>query len=51
LRRDCEGARRSGMRFIWMAPQGVEPAEARAAADPPVEHAVTDLRDLMKILP
>jgi HAD superfamily hydrolase (TIGR01509 family) len=51
LRRDREGARRAGMRFVWMTPQGVEPAEARAGAEPPVEHTVTDLRDLMKFLP
>ena len=51
LRRDREGARRSGMRFIWVAPQGVPSADAQATAAPPVEHAVTDLRDLMKILP
>jgi FMN phosphatase YigB (HAD superfamily) len=50
LRRDREGARRTGMRFIWMVPQGVEAAEARASAGPAVEHAVTDLHDLMKIL-
>jgi len=50
LRRDREGARRAGMRFIWMVPQGVRAAEAQASAEPPVEHAVTELRDLMKIL-
>jgi HAD superfamily hydrolase (TIGR01509 family) len=50
LRRDREGARRTGMRFIWMVPQGAEAAEAQAAAEPPVEYAVTDLRDLMKVL-
>jgi putative hydrolase of the HAD superfamily len=50
LRRDREGARRTGMRFIWMVPQGVQAAEARASAEPAVEHAVTDLHDLMKIL-
>jgi HAD superfamily hydrolase (TIGR01509 family) len=50
LRRDREGARRTGIRFIWIMPQGVPAAEAQAAAEPPVEHAVTDLRDLMKIL-
>jgi beta-phosphoglucomutase-like phosphatase (HAD superfamily) len=48
LRRDREGARRAGMRFIWMAPQAVQASEAQASAT--VEHAVTDLRDLMKIL-
>jgi beta-phosphoglucomutase-like phosphatase (HAD superfamily) len=50
LRRDREGARRTGMRFIWIVPQGVPAAEAQAAAEQPVEHAVTELRDLMKIL-
>jgi len=40
LRRDREGARRTGMRFIWMAPQGVEAAE----------NGVAELRDLMTIL-
>lgn len=51
LRRDGAGARQAGMRFIWMAPEGVAAAEALAAADPPLEHAVTELGDLMKILP
>jgi FMN phosphatase YigB (HAD superfamily) len=51
LRRDREGARRTGMRFIWMAPQGAAGAEAQASAEPPVEHAVADLRDLTKLLP
>jgi FMN phosphatase YigB (HAD superfamily) len=50
LRRDREGARRTGMRFIWMVPQGAEATRAQATAEPPVEHAVTDLRDLMKVL-
>ena len=50
LRRDREGARRTGMRFIWIVPRGPA-AEPQAAAEPPVEHAVTDLRDLIKILP
>ena len=51
LRRDGEGARRIGMRFAWMVPPGGEAAGAQAAAAPPVEYAVTGLRDLMKILP
>ena len=51
LHRDREGARRTGMRFIWMVPQGVDRAEAQVSAEPPVEHAVTSLRDLMNILP
>jgi FMN phosphatase YigB (HAD superfamily) len=50
LRRDREGARRTGMRFIWIAPQGVRAGEAQASAEPSVEHAVADLHDLMKIL-
>jgi putative hydrolase of the HAD superfamily len=50
LRRDREGARRTGMRFIWIVPPGVQAAEAQASREPPVEHVVTDLRDLMKIL-
>jgi FMN hydrolase / 5-amino-6-(5-phospho-D-ribitylamino)uracil phosphatase len=48
LRRDREGARRTGMRFIWMAPQAVQASETKASAA--VEHAVTNLHDLMKIL-
>jgi HAD superfamily hydrolase (TIGR01509 family) len=51
LRRDREGARRTGMHFIWMMPPDAPPGETAAAAEPPIEHAVTDLRDLMKILP
>jgi putative hydrolase of the HAD superfamily len=50
LRRDCEGARRAGMRFVWMVPQGVQAAEARASVRPLVEHVVAELRDLMTIL-
>jgi FMN phosphatase YigB (HAD superfamily) len=42
LRRDREGARRMGMRFIWMMPQG--------GLEQPVEHAVTELPELMRIL-
>jgi HAD superfamily hydrolase (TIGR01509 family) len=45
LRRDREGARRAGMGFIWIAPQGVQ-----AAAAPLVHATVTELGDLMKIL-
>ena len=50
LPRDREGARRIGMRFIWMIPEAAA-RETCARTDPPIEHAVTDLRDLMKILP
>lgn len=50
LRRDREGARRMGMRFIWIAPQSVQTAETRASAEPPIHATVTRLPDLMKIL-
>ena len=50
LRRDREGARRMGMRFIWIAPQDVQAAAAQASAEPPVHATVTELRDLIKIL-
>jgi putative hydrolase of the HAD superfamily len=50
LPRDREGARRMGMPFIWMMPEA-HASETHVIADPPVEHTVTDLRDLMKILP
>ncbi|HET7910432.1 MAG TPA: HAD family hydrolase [Pseudolabrys sp.] len=43
LRRDREGARRLGMRFIWVAPQDVQ-------AEQSGQQAVTDLRDLTKFL-
>jgi putative hydrolase of the HAD superfamily len=43
LRRDREGARRLGMRFIWVAPQD-------AQAEQSGQQAVTDLRGLAKIL-
>jgi putative hydrolase of the HAD superfamily len=46
LRRDGEGARRSGMRFIWIAPEDVQAAERGAAADA----AVAELPDLAEIL-
>jgi putative hydrolase of the HAD superfamily len=50
LRRDREGARRIGMRFIWIAPQNVQAAETPASAEPPIHATVTRLPDLMKIL-
>jgi FMN hydrolase / 5-amino-6-(5-phospho-D-ribitylamino)uracil phosphatase len=49
LRRDREGARRTGMRFIWIAPKDVQPAEGQARGDS-AEDTVTELRDLLKIL-
>ena len=50
LRRDREGARRMGMRFIWIAPQNVRATETLASAEPPIHATVTRLPDLMKIL-
>ena len=46
LRRDGEGARRTGMGFIWIAPKNVQAAERGGAADA----AVTELPDLLDIL-
>ena len=43
LRRDREGARRMGMRFIWIAPPDVQSEQSG-------QQAVTDLRDLTKFL-
>jgi HAD superfamily hydrolase (TIGR01509 family) len=50
LRRDCEGARRAGMGFIWIAPEDVQAAEAQGDATRSVVAAVTELRDLLDIL-
>jgi putative hydrolase of the HAD superfamily len=50
LRRDREGARRMGMRFIWIAPQNVRATETLASAEPPIHATVTRLPELMKIL-
>lgn len=49
LRRDRQGARRAGMRFIWIAPEEIRAAEVRGSAEPPVHATVTELRDLLKI--
>ena len=43
LRRDREGARRMGMRFIWVAPPDAQGEQSG-------QQAVADLRDLVKIL-
>jgi FMN phosphatase YigB (HAD superfamily) len=50
LRRDGEGARRSGMGFIWVAPEDVQAAERRGAADQCVLAAVTELPNILDIL-
>jgi HAD superfamily hydrolase (TIGR01549 family) len=49
LRRDYEGARRSGMGFIWIAPEDVQAAE-RSAADRPAFAIVSELPGLLDIL-
>jgi FMN phosphatase YigB (HAD superfamily) len=49
LRRDREGARRTGMRFIWIVPNDVQTAEVQARGDPAGD-TVTELADLLKIL-
>ena len=46
LRRDREGARRMGMRFIWVAPQDVQDSQSERYA----QSALTDLRGLAKVL-
>ena len=43
LRRDREGARRMGMRFIWIAPPDAQSEQGE-------QQAVTDLRDITKFL-
>ncbi len=50
LRRDCEGARRAGMGFIWIAPEGVQAAAAQAIPSPSILAAVTTLPSLLNIL-
>jgi FMN phosphatase YigB (HAD superfamily) len=50
LRRDYEGARRSGMRFIWIAPEGVQAIERDGTGNRSVLAAVTELPDLLDIL-
>jgi HAD superfamily hydrolase (TIGR01509 family) len=49
LRRDYEGARRSGMSFIWIAPEDVQAAE-RSAVDRPAFPVVSELPGLLDIL-
>jgi HAD superfamily hydrolase (TIGR01549 family) len=50
LRRDCEGARRAGIGFIWIAPEDVQAALAQMAGSPRVHAALTKLPDLLAIL-
>ena len=50
LRRDYEGARRSGIGFIWIAPEDVQAAERHCGVDPSVLGSVTELPDILDIL-
>jgi putative hydrolase of the HAD superfamily len=50
LRRDGEGARRTGMRFIWLMSAGSRAPEASQAPQPLFRHAIAGLGDLMRIL-
>jgi phosphoglycolate phosphatase-like HAD superfamily hydrolase len=50
LRRDYEGARRSGMGFIWVATEDVQAIERDGAADRSVFASVNELPDLLDIL-
>lgn len=49
LRRDYEGARRSGLSFIWIAPKDVRAGE-RVADDGSILGAVSELPDILDIL-
>jgi FMN phosphatase YigB (HAD superfamily) len=50
LRRDCEGARRAAIGFIWIAPEDVQAAAAQATGPRSIPAAVTKLPDLLKVL-
>jgi putative hydrolase of the HAD superfamily len=50
LRRDYEGARRSGMGFIWIAPEDVQATERVTGADRSVLGSVTELPDILHVL-
>ena len=50
LRRDYEGARRSGLSFIWIAPKDVQAAKCSVARDGSILGTVSELPDLLDIL-
>ena len=50
LRRDYEGARRSGMGFIWIAPKDVQATERAVPDDGSILGTVSDLPDILDIL-
>ena len=49
LSRDCEGARRAGMGFIWIAPADVRAAAARTNAPRSILAAIARLPALIKV--
>jgi HAD superfamily hydrolase (TIGR01549 family) len=50
LRRDYDGARRSGLSFIWIAPKDVQAAARSVARDGSILATVSELPDLLDIL-
>jgi HAD superfamily hydrolase (TIGR01509 family) len=50
LRRDCEGARRAGMGFIWIAPEDVQADAAQVTAPRSVLGMASGLPDLLNVL-
>jgi putative hydrolase of the HAD superfamily len=50
LRRDCEGARRAGIGFVWIAPANERAGAARGTAPGPIRAAVGRLTDLPEVL-
>jgi FMN phosphatase YigB (HAD superfamily) len=50
LRRDYEGARRSGLGFIWIAPRDVQGAGRAVTQDGSILGTVSDLPDILDIL-
>jgi HAD superfamily hydrolase (TIGR01549 family) len=50
LRRDYEGARRSGLGFIWIAPEDVQAVEPAFTDDGSLLGTVSDLPDILDIL-
>jgi HAD superfamily hydrolase (TIGR01549 family) len=50
LRRDYEGARRSGLGFIWIAPKDVQAAERAVTHSGSILGTVSDLPDILDIL-
>jgi putative hydrolase of the HAD superfamily len=50
LRRDGEGARRTGMRFVWMMSPDAHDSESKPSELPSVDFAVTELHALTSIL-